>query len=152
MNTLNAVLIIVQLVTLELILRESTIFRTPYFRYLYFVISVMIIGAMLTILHWPMGREVTFIGLAGAMVIYTIRTYKKPYKGLLDFAKWIWVSLNCIAGILNLQHAIYADLASYLATGAFFIMMLVFFISPKSAGMPEEKKYNSEEEIPLDQL
>ncbi|HMU68702.1 MAG TPA: hypothetical protein PK511_08170 [Chitinophagales bacterium] len=151
MNTLNAVLIIIQLVTLELILRESTIFNTIYYRLLYICSSVIIIGAMMIILHWPYANYVVIMGMSSVAIVYTLRSINKQHKALLDYAKWIWLVLNTIAGILNLLHGQYALMSSYLATGAFFLMMLVFFISPRtSKGM--EQRPPEEDDLPIDQI
>ncbi len=147
-NVYGIIFFIVELVCLELILKESTIFLTIYFRLISISISFYLVGALFKILHWEGGDMLLLLSLSGVVVIYCIRTINKRKKILLDFVKCGWVLFAAATTIFRLFHWPYAELSGYITVALFIAMFILFLLSPDQQ-RPEDIPY---EEKPLDQI
>lgn len=146
-------LTIVQLVVLDLLLRESNIFQSPLIRYFYFSASILLIGAVFILLHYPYGHVIATVAHISVAILYTWRTVLKKPISFLDFTKWLWLVLSQTSTILTLWRMPYAQLAAYFGIGSFFLMMLAFFISDKSFSPEvEDTPVESEDKTLLDQI
>lgn len=148
----SVILLIVQLVALDMILKESTVFFTGYFRFISLCIGVLIIGALFKIMHWPGADQMVLISMSGIAVIYTIRVLHKKRLRFLDISKWAWLITGITSSLLSFLHQPYAQLAAYISMGMFFMMMLAFFIAPKEDNPVQESQETDTTNVPLDQL
>ena len=147
-NVYGIIFIIVELVCLELILRESTLFLTIYFRLISVCVSVYLVGALFKILHWEGGDLLLLFSLSGVAVIYLIRTINKRKLIVLDFVKCAWVIAACANTIIRLLHWPYSVISGYATVALFIAMFILFFLSPNQPRQ-EDIPY---EEKPLDQI
>ncbi|HRG84328.1 MAG TPA: hypothetical protein PLU02_01450 [Chitinophagales bacterium] len=148
-DVVTIILFIIQLVALDLILKESNIFSTVYYRFIQICISIYIIGALFIIMHWEGGSLLLTAAVSGVVVTYIIRTINKSPINILDIVKCAWVISVCFTTIAKLMHLRYADIGNYINLGLFGVMLLLFFLSPVK---PAPKHNNSHNELPLDQV
>ncbi len=147
-EVITMVIFIAQLVCLELMLKESTIFLTVYFRLISICISIYIVGALLKILHWEGGDLLLLISLAGIALVYMLRTITKKGIQFLDILKAAWVAVACANTIFRIFHWQYAELLAYLNLGLFIAMFVFFLITPEQT-RKEDLPYR---EKPIDQI
>ena len=145
----SVILLIVQLLVLDMMLKESNIFETPYFRFFYILTGIWFIGALFILMHWPGGNALITMSMVGGAAVYSVRAAKKPTLRFLDFAKWIWVVSIAVSAAFSLWKLPYADILTFLPTGAFFLLMLAYFLAPKDRTREEETE---PEDKPIDQL
>ncbi len=142
------IIFIVQLTVLEMLLRESDIFRTVYFRLIQICISIYIIGALCRIMHWQGADLLLSISLFSVAGIYFLRMINKSSIRFIDISKWLWVTAACLSAVFNILHKSYALLFGW-ANLVLFILMFILFIIAPSAEKSEEQEY---EELPIDQI
>lgn len=126
------ILTIVQLVVLDQLLQESNIFQSPIIRLFYISGSILLVGALFILLHFPYGHVIASLAHISVAVLYSYRTLQKKPIVFLDFTKWLWLTLSLLSTIFTLWRLPYAQLLAYFGIGSFFLMMLAFFISDKS--------------------
>ncbi len=147
----SMIILIVQLVVLDMLLKESTIFQTPLIRIFYGLTSLVIVGSMFILLHFPYGHLIVSIGLGGMALVYTYRVAKKHPMSSLDISKWLWFVTSQTSTIFILWRLPYSRMSAYISLGAFFLMMLAFFLSPRTAPQHTAQQTDSDEQL-LDQL
>ena len=76
-NVVTIILFIIQLVALDLILKESNIFSTVYYRFILICISFYIVGALFIIMHWQGGIMLLTVAVSGVVITYITRTIHK---------------------------------------------------------------------------
>lgn len=148
-NVVTIILFIVQLVALDLILKESNIFSTVYYRFILICISFYIVGALFIIMHWQGGIMLLTVAVSGVVITYITRTINKSSIRILDIVKCAWVISVCFTTIAKLMHLRYADIGNYINLGLFGVMLLLFFLSPIK---PTPKQNINHNELPLDQV
>ncbi len=129
-DAITTILFIIQLVALDLMLRESTIYCTQYYRAILIAMFFYIIGALFRILHWEGQELFLIIAFTGVALAYVLRTINKKQKVLLDYIKCTWVISVCTTAFLTIMHQPYSDIGNYVNLGLFGVMLLLFFISP----------------------
>lgn len=147
------ILTIVQLVVLDQLLQESNIFQSPIIRLFYISGSILLVGALFILLHFPNGHIIASAAHVSVAALYTYRTLQKQPIKFLDITKWLWLTLTQASTIFTLWRLPYAQLLAYFGIGSFFLMMLAFFISDKSmapAHVPHQD--TPDEDTLLDQL
>ncbi len=147
-EVITMVIFIAQLVCLELMLKESTIFLTIYFRLISICIAIYLVGALLKILPYDGGDWLLLISLTSIALIYTIRTSTKRGIQILDILKAGWVIVACANTIFRILHWQYANLLSYLNLGLFVAMFVFFLITPEQL-RKEDLPYRDK---PIDQV
>lgn len=71
-----------------LMLSKGTFVKTKYFKITQGLMSIVIIGALLKIMHWTIYADYLIVfGLLGILIAYSISYYKKPIKKRLDYLK-----------------------------------------------------------------
>ena len=94
-----------------MLLQNGTFIFTKYFRWIKFIISFILIGTLIKILHWEFYADwILTIGMASIILIYGISFFKKPIKNLLDYLKLFWVIANFALSIAVFLHLINRDL------------------------------------------
>jgi len=136
-EAITTILFIIQLVALELMLRESKIYFTYYYRAILISMFFYIIGALFRILHWEGQALFLNISFAGVALTYLLRTINKSHKILLDYIKCAWVVSVCITASLTVMGRPYSDVGNYVNLGLFGLMLLLFFISPNGSKRTE---------------
>jgi hypothetical protein len=129
-DAITTILFIVQLVALDLMLRESKIYYTVYYRAILISMFFYITGALLKIMHWQGSDLLLIISFTAVALAYLLRTINKKNKILLDYVKCAWVVSVCTTAYLTLMHLPYSDIGNYVNLGLFGVMLLLFFISP----------------------
>ena len=145
----HPIVLIVQLLVLDMLLKESSIFNTSYFRIFYVLTSIWLLGTVCIFMHWPMGSELVVISNCIGVVVYTFRTMRKPAIQFLDAAKWIWVVSIALSTVFFNSQLSQPELMSYLPIAGFFLLMLAFFLSAGSFASDAEVQ---QEDKPIDQL
>lgn len=67
-------------------------------------VSILFIGALFKIQHWPYGNELLVFGMLFILAIYIIHFIKKSRKRALDWAKMfyiLWLVLSSAASLLH---------------------------------------------------
>ncbi|MCH2034065.1 MAG: hypothetical protein MK202_11205 [Tenacibaculum sp.] len=112
-----------------LMLSNGTFVKTKYFKITQGLMSILIIGALLKIMHWTTYADYLIVfGLLGILIAYSISFYKKPIKKRLDYLKLTWVILLLSSTILILLRVLSMD---YRLVGdvVFWILLLDFCIT-----------------------
>lgn len=78
---------------LIMLIQNGRFIHTKYFRGVQLCISVLIIGALFRLMHWPFGSIIASSGMLAIIFIYSFWFSKKRNKTLLDILKVIWVIL-----------------------------------------------------------
>lgn len=147
-NVYEVIFFIIELVCLELILKESTIFHTVYFRLIYVCVSVYLIGATFKIMHWFGGDEILLISISGIALVYLVRTIYKRTHILLDYIKCAWVMCAALSSLIHLFHWPYGEITGYFTLGLFVLMFILFLLTPEN---PSKDDYTYEDK-PIDQI
>ena len=105
-------------VGLIMLLSNGTFIKTKYFKIAQGIISFVIIGALLKIMHWTeYANLIIIVGLIGIAICYFLHFSKKPIKKRLDYLKLLWVIVSYTFAILGFLHLInrdYAEIGNYL--------------------------------------
>ena len=80
--------------------------KTIFGRLTYIFLSVIIVGFLFKLQHWPFAGTTLMIGYVGIMITYAIRFITKKQKHLLDILKLLWVQTTAIISLLILMHRI----------------------------------------------
>jgi len=139
---------ILQLVGLNMILKESTLLFTNYFRFISLCFAVYIVGALFKIMHWYGSDQLLLFSIAGVGIIYFFRTINKKPKYLLDVIKCVWVMMECVSSLATILHQPNADILSITSFTLFIILCGIFILYPQQRHVLPE----SFEEKPLDQV
>ena len=94
--------IIAEIFSLIFLLLNGTFIKTKYFKWTKGIISIIIIGALLKIMHWTKyGNHIIIVGLIGIAFCYFLHFSKKPIKKRLDYLKILWVLVSYSLKILT---------------------------------------------------
>ena len=114
-----------------LMLSNGTFIKTKYFKITQGLMSIIIVGALLKIMHWTKYADYLIVfGLVGILIAYSISFYKKPIKMRLDYLKFTWVTLLLsitiliFLNVLSMNYRLIADVV--------FWILLIDFIVTKS--------------------
>lgn len=149
-DMITNVLFIIQLVALDVILRESNFFITNYYRIVMVCLSIYIVGTLFKIMHWFGADQLLIVATAGVVITYITRTINKTKINILDIVKCGWVVSVCFTSIARLLHLQYAIFGSYINLSLFALMLLLFFLAPVKEQVAIEKE--GPEELPFDQV
>ena len=118
---------------LLMLLRNGTFIKTRYYKYLLGLISIIIIGALFKIMHWPFGNLTLSTGLICIIIVYFFSFLNKPIKKRLDFIKLIWVTISYSTSVLILFRIISKEY-QILASAILWIMIIDYSISEYKKG------------------
>lgn len=112
-----------------MMLSKGTFIRTKYFRITQGLISIIIVGALLKIMHWSSyANHIIVFGLLGILISYSISFYRKPIKKRLDYLKLTWVILLLSSTILIFLRVLSRDYR-LVADIVFWILLFDFTVS-----------------------
>ena len=124
-NTANAL----KLISIILMLSYGTFYNSkPYFRVALGCYFIIVIGAILKIMHWPMSGPFLSTGILSIPLIYFIFFMMKPKKQLLDYLKILFVITYYLAVCLKIFHLPGSAPLFISETLIFDIMLAVFVI------------------------
>ncbi len=154
LHAISIIFLIVQLIIMEIMLRESDIYSTNYFRIINLGIAIYIVGALFKILHFDGADLLLLTSLSSVGLTYFIRTANKKNINLLDISKCVWIMIACANTIFNLLHWMYADILAWINLFSFGAMAILFFISTPKKRSPQftKQKYFDIEDKPIDQV
>ena len=99
------------------------------------LISILIIGALFKIMHWP-GANVIMVSAFGTIaIIYPFRFYKKAPKLLIDYVKLVLVLVWSIRGVFSTLHLPYAFIFNALVLfsfGLWIVLESIDYIQPEN--------------------
>lgn len=100
-----------------MLLSNGTFIKTKYFKIAKGIISFVIIGALLKIMHWTeYANHIIILGLIGIVICYFLHFSEKPIKIRLDYLKLLWLIVSYTFAILGFLHLInkdYAEIGNY---------------------------------------
>lgn len=112
-----------------MMLSKGTFIRTKYFRIAQGLISIIIVGALLKIMHWSSyANHIIVFGLLGILISYSISFYRKPIKKRLDYLKLTWVILLLSSTILIFLRVLSRDYR-LVSDIVFWILLFDFTVS-----------------------
>ena len=144
----GAILIIVQLVLLYAILRESNFIYSGYFRLVNIAVALYIAGSYFKMQHYAYGDTILLLALSGVILIYSFRLLAKRNMRALDIAKWLWVTSACTSFACNIFHWSYGILTGWTEAGSFLLMLVLYFIQPPFRHQQEDIPID----VPIDQV
>ena len=100
-------------------------------RFFYLCFSVIIIGSLVRLMHWPNGKQIIAFGEISILVVYTIHFFLKPIKAYPDWLKLLWVFLtvsHIVLEIFTTVLGVFNDVLSLLSS-AVFVVLLLFYIA-----------------------
>lgn len=63
-------------------------------------ISIILLGNLFKIMHWPNAYQLMTIGISGILIVYPIRFYFKQDKETMDYIKVVMIVLWCLNFLL----------------------------------------------------
>lgn len=94
--------IIAEIFSLIFLLLNGTFIKTKYFKFTKGIISIILIGTLLKIMHWTeYADQIINVGFIGIVFCYFLHFSKKPIKKRLDYLKILWVFVSYSSKILT---------------------------------------------------
>ena len=115
------------LLAIYLLFKNSSIRQTRYWRIILICFSLLLLGALFKIMHWPGAGMLLSLGSISIAVTYVIRYLFRSYKGLLETLKMLWVvtaftnSLTRIMHWLPEEYSIVPDVLLWLTVLVFVV-------------------------------
>lgn len=134
--------------------RRGSFRKTIWNRVFYISLSLMMIGLIAKLQHWPIAGIFILLSCLSISISYTIHFIKKPFKGLLDYFKWILVLMYLLRYYSVLSHsALIQNLQISLVYGIIHLITLILFVQKlseqpnwlQSNGREDEDPYNLNE-------
>ena len=124
-----------------LMLSNGTFIGTIYFKITQGLMSIIIIGALLKIMHYTLYADYLIVfGLVGILIVYSISFHKKPIKKRLDYLKLTWVILLLSSTVLIFLHVLSMDYR--LVADIVFWILLLDFCTTKTNLFKKQKSYS----------
>lgn len=135
---INLFVSLIRLYIIYIIARNGTVLSTsPYAQIIPLLISVLLIGSLFKILHWPYANVLLMAGYFGFAILYTVRFILKPTHKLLDAVKWLWACALSVSVVFKLLHWAYGDILLGLQEVLFWTLVFTvyyeFVLSPKKS-------------------
>lgn len=92
-----------------MLLINGTFIKTKHFKMLKLSISIIILGALFKLMHWPHHGTLLIIGFVSVIGVYILSFINKPLKKRLDITKLFWVIVAYSGGLLSLLKLINHD-------------------------------------------
>ncbi len=86
-----------------LLVTSGTIIGTWYFRLIMFLASMLLVGALFKLLHYPGASLMLWVSLPGIMLTYSVRFAYKAHKGQFDIMKLVLVLVSGSSALLLLM-------------------------------------------------
>lgn len=118
---------------LLLLLMNGTFIKTKYYNYSFLFISMLLIGSLFKVNHWPLSNLLITTAYIGIVILYSISFFKKPIKKRLDILKLIWVLLEFCSNLLIFFHII-SNEYSTIPMVLLFLMVFEFLRIEKQNG------------------
>jgi len=93
------------------LMRNGTFHKTIFLKIALIISSVIIIGILFKIMHWPGSNIMLTLGFSSMIVNYGIRYAKKTTKSRLDYLKLLWVASSFIISLGIIMHWGFKDFA-----------------------------------------
>ena len=87
-----------------LLVTSGTIIGTWYFRLILFWASVLLVGVLFKLLHYPGANLMLWASLPGIMLTYAVRFARKAHKGQFDILKLVLVVVSGTSALLLIMH------------------------------------------------
>ena len=97
-------------------------------------LSILIIGSLFKIMHWPFANLVTasmVVAFSLILIFYPLRFWKKRNKLLVDYVKLLGVCAWAIRGVFSILHLNYSDILTLLFFGAWVVLEALNYIKPE---------------------
>lgn len=97
-------------------------------------ISILIIGSLFKIMHWPHANLIMVSAFSLIFIIYPLRFWKKNKKLLIDYIKLFGVCIWAIRGVFSTFHLNYSDILTLLTLlffGAWVVLEAINYIKPE---------------------
>lgn len=118
---------------LLLLLMNGTFIKTKYYNYSFLFISMLFIGSLFKVNHWPLSNLLITTAYIGIVILYSISFFKKPIKKRLDILKLIWVLLEFCCNLLIFFHIIINEYST-IPMVLLFLMVFEFLRIEKQNG------------------
>jgi len=105
-------------------------------------ISVLIIGMLFKIQHWPYANVIIVSAFSSIAILYSFRFGAKKEKKLIDYVKLILVVFWCISGSLKTLHFPFQLFFQMIASIAFLSWITMEGINYFNNETPSENKKN----------
>ncbi len=97
-------ILIAETTGLFMLFYNGSFINSKYFKYALSTITILIIGSLFSIMHWPFGREIVVSNIFLIGALYTISFLNKKSKKRLDYFKLFLVLTKFIFGSLVFLH------------------------------------------------
>ncbi|MFN0276281.1 MAG: GldL-related protein [Chitinophagales bacterium] len=148
---LSLLLAFAEFYLINLMVRNGNILKGKYYRYIFIGLSIIIIGALFKILHFPYADQMLITGCCVVAIAYILWTFYKRPTYFLDILKCLWLLTTITAILIRFLHFPYSE---YLITSNFAIfitMTFVYFKYPhqRHTGAMKERENDN---TPIDQV
>ena len=92
--------------------------------------SVVIIGALFKIMHWPGANETLILAFAVIFISYAIHFIKKSTKALIDWGKVVFLATYILGILFKFMHWPFAEI--FLISSLFIFIVLVLLVIKKN--------------------
>lgn len=107
---------------------KGTFRRTGLVRGAYIGISLVIMGSLFKIQHWPNATLLILLGCLMVSMFYTFHFIRKTRKGLFDFLKFFYVLILAALIPATLSHYQYTIAITWIQVINAVAMIAVFYI------------------------
>ncbi|WP_271784604.1 hypothetical protein [Aquimarina algiphila] len=112
-----------------MLLFNGTFIKTRYFKMVLGVMAVLLLGTVITIMHWPFHKPIIVGCFVSILIIYILSFFKKPIYKRLDYLKLGWVIVWYTGAILDYLHIINDDYR--VLTTVLMILAILDFVKIK---------------------
>ena len=83
------------------LLRNGTFIKTIFYKLTMFCWTIITIGVLFKIMHWPWALNILTVGVFGLILFYSTHFIKKNPKNRQDILRYVWVvtAFSCAWGI-----------------------------------------------------
>lgn len=116
--------------------------------FLRIAISILLIGLLSKVLHWPFSIELINIGYGLIFIFYILRFYLKKIKTNLDWIKLLLITTWCVYGVILMNHLPFR-LPFQIAT---IVIFLIWYFKEGFIEYYDKTEYLSEKQKPYKTL
>jgi hypothetical protein len=106
-------------------------------------ISILIIGMLFKIMHWPYGAEIVACAFGAIIIVYPFRFWNKKPKFVIDYVKLILLISWALNGIFTILHLPYKIYLSAVASISLIVWLVMEASRYFRKGVKEESKSSS---------
>jgi hypothetical protein len=110
-----------------LLVKNGTFITTKLFYIVAMLgISILLIGVLFKIMHWPGANEALIVAFALIFISYALHFIKKPTKALNDWGKLVFLATYIVGVLFEFMHLPFGDLFSIASLFIFIVLVLLF--------------------------